>query len=353
MATFYRPTSTTQYVEGSTTYSKSDLDNTMDLFTKELLAYFYKENLFSKLVRRREVPQGNLSAVFEVSGKAQAPRLFKPGDTLSHKGVYHTRKNVQLDGLIVAEAWEFKYDKWLSYWDVRQEHAQALAQQMAQAIDKNIFASILKAAAADTNLVGEALNKPTLAMASVTKVSEIDTETEVKEFFSLVRKARTALKKMHVPDSEIYLAISPDMYEKLFLYLDLINKDFKGDGSIADGTLGRIFGINIVETSAFYEASNGDLGELGDTESATIGDDWSADGGLNHTITVADGGILGLVFTKNAAAFAVGQDIGVESEYLSTEKATYISADMIVGFDSLRPECALAITGAGASITSA
>ncbi len=101
-------------------------NNLKDLFTLEILSYFYKKNIFRPLLRTRDIPEGNKSAVFEVSGKAAKGVLFRPGDTLDKKGVPHARKIINIDGLVVASDWIFKLDDWLAHWDVRNEHAQAL-----------------------------------------------------------------------------------------------------------------------------------------------------------------------------------------------------------------------------------
>lgn len=347
-------------------------DNLKDLFTLEVLSYFYKKNVFRPLLRTRDIPEGNKSAVFEVSGKAAKGVLFKPGDTLDKKGVPHARKIINIDGLVVASAWIFKLDDWLAYWDVRHEHAQALGVQLAEAVDRNLFASVLKAAATDKALVknpdgtektlsGKVINMPDSS--DIVKVSDIDSKDDVILFFEAVRKARTTFRKMNVYDQELYLAISPSMYEKLFNYLDLISADYKGSGSIAEGELPRLFGFNIVESNVFYEGEDGDdndLGELytvpGDTntepeyKTATIGEDWSGDGGINHKVTVKGGGLLAVAFTRDAAAMVNLKDIYVEEDYDIKEKATYITADLAAGFDSFRPECAIAIMGKGGSL---
>jgi len=355
MAQYFRPTSTSMY--DTNAQNPVSFNNTMELFTKEVLAYFYKKNIFRDLIKKRDIPKGTISAVFEVSGTAKPGRIFKPGDVLEHRGVPHARKTITIDGLVTAEDFIFKLDNWLAYWDVRSEHAEALGKQLAAAVDRNIFASILKAAKQTTALVKNpdgttrTLPNKILTMSSATKVSDIDTEDEIIEFFRLVRKARTTFRKMNMYDNELYLAISPAMYEKLFEYLPLIDKDYNGNGSISEGKLGKLFGFNIVESNVWFEGSNGDLGEVGATESATIGEDWSDDGGNDHTITVADAGLFGVIFAKEAAAMVNLQDVSVETEYTSKEKGTYISADLAAGFDSLRPEAAIAIMGNGGSIS--
>ena len=336
-------------------------DNLKDLFTLEVLSYFYKKNVFRPLLRTRDIPEGNKSAVFEVSGKAAKGVLFKPGDTLDKKGVPHARKIINIDGLVVASDWIFKLDDWLAHWDVRKEHAQALGVQLAEAVDRNLFASILKAAATNQALVknpdgtvktlsGKVINMPDTS--SIVKVSDIDSKDDVILFFEAVRKARTTFRKMNVYDQELYLAISPSMYEKLFNYLDLISADYKGSGSIAEGVLPRLFGFNIVESNVFYEGEgdDNDLGELYTAtgpKTATIGEDWSGDGGINHKVTVKGGGLLAVAFTRDAAAMVNLKDIYIEEDYDIKEKATYITADLAAGFDSFRPECAIAIMGKG------
>ena len=354
----FRPISPDRQTLGQTT----NRDNLKDLFTLEVLAYFYKKNIFRPLLRYRDIPEGNKSAVFEVSGKAAKGVLFKPGDTLDKKGVPHARKIINIDGLVVASAWIFKLDDWLAHWDVRNEHAEALGVQLAEAVDRNLFASVLKAAATNTALVknpdgsdkmlsGKVINMPDTT-SSIVKVSDIDSKDEVILFFEAVRKARTTFRKMNVYDQELYLAISPSMYEKLFNYLDLISADYKGSGSIAEGELPRLFGFNIVESNVFYEGEgdNNDLGELFTAKTATIGEDWSGDGGINHKVTVKGGGLLAVAFTRDAAAMVNLKDIYVEEDYDIKEKATYITADLAAGFDSFRPECAIAIMGKGGSL---
>ena len=363
MAALFRPISPDEQTLGSTT----NRDNLKDLFTLEILSYFYKKNIFRPLLRTRDIPEGNKSAVFEVSGKAAKGVLFKPGDTLDKKGVPHARKIINIDGLVVASAWIFKLDDWLAHWDVRKEYAEALGVQLAEAVDRNLFACILKAAATNKALVkdpddgtektlsGKVINMPDTS--NIVKVSDINSKEKVILFFEAVRKARTTFRKMNVYDQELYLAISPSMYEKLFNYLDLISADYKGSGSIAEGELPRLFGFNIVESNVFYEGEGDDtdLGELyTDTNtgpaSATIGENWSGDGGINHEVTVKGGGLLAVAFTRDAAAMVNLKDIYVEEDYDIKEKATYITADLAAGFDSFRPECAIAIMGKGGSL---
>lgn len=361
MAELFRPISPDKQTLGQVPTNR---DNLKDLFTLEVLAYFYKRNVFRPLLRTRDLPEGNKSAVFEVSGKASKGVLFRPGDTLDKKGVPHARKIINIDGLVVASDWIFKLDDWLAHWDVRNEHAQALGVQLAEAVDRNLFASVLKAAATDKALVknpdgtekilsGKVINMPDTS--DIVKVSDIDSKDDVILFFEAVRKARTTFRKMNVYDQELYLTISPSMYEKLFNYLDLISADYRGSGSIAEGELPRLFGFNIVESNVFYEGEgdDNDLGELyTDTESAsaTIGEDWSGDGGMNHKVTVNGGGLLAVAFTRDAAAMVNLKDIYVEEDYDIKEKGTYITADLAAGFDSLRPECAIAIMGTGGSL---
>lgn len=364
MASIFRPTQQGQY--DLSTHTPVTRDNLKDLFTLEVLSYFYKKNIFRPLLRYRDIPEGNKSAVFEVSGKAAKGVLFRPGDVLDKKGVPHARKIINIDGLVVASDWIFKLDDWLAHWDVRNEHAQALGVQLAEAVDRNLFASVLKAAATNKALVknpdgtekilsGKVINMPDTS--SIVKVSDIDSKDDVILFFEAVRKARTTFRKMNVYDQELYLAISPSMYEKLFNYLDLISADYKGSGSIAEGKLPRLFGFNIVESNVFYEGEgdDNDLGELyTDTgpayKTATIGEDWSGDGGINHKVTVKGGGLLAIAFTRDAAAMVNLKDIYVEEDYDIKEKATYITADLAAGFDSFRPECAVAIMGKGGSL---
>lgn len=361
MAELFRPISPDKQTLGQ---APTNRDNLKDLFTLEVLSYFYKKNVFRPLLRTRDIPEGNKSAVFEVSGKAAKGVLFRPGDTLDKKGVPHARKIINIDGLVVASDWIFKLDDWLAHWDVRKEHAEALGVQLAEAVDRNLFASVLKAAATNKALVknpdgtekilsGKVINMPDTS--SIEKVSDIESKDEVILFFEAVRKARTTFRKMNVYDQELYLAISPSMYEKLFNYLDLISADYKGSGSIAEGELPRLFGFNIVESNVFYEGEgdDNDLGELyTDTGpvTATIGEDWSGDGGTNHKVTVKGGGLLAVAFTRDAAAMVNLKDIYVEEDYDIKEKATYITADLAAGFDSLRPECAIAIMGKGGSL---
>jgi len=363
MAPIFRPIQQGQYDLNN--HTPVTRDNLKDLFTLEVLSYFYKKNIFRPLLRYRDIPEGNKSAVFEVSGKAAKGVLFRPGDVLDKKGVPHARKIINIDGLVVASAWIFKLDDWLAHWDVRNEHAQALGVQLAEAVDRNLFASVLKAAATNKALVknpdgtekilsGKVINMPDTGTSSIVKVSDIDSKDDVILFFEAVRKARTTFRKMNVYDQELYLAISPSMYEKLFNYLDLISADYKGSGSIAEGELPRLFGFNIVESNVFYEGegvgADNDLGEISTATGATIGEDWSGDGGINHKVTVKGGGLLAVAFTRDAAAMVNLKDIYVEEDYDIKEKATYITADLAAGFDSFRPECAIAIMGKGGSL---
>jgi len=307
-------------------------------FAGEVLAEYEQKNVFANLIWTRTINSGK-SAGFPLIKDAGDPYLFRPGvDELTGSKLEQTEKVINIDGLIIADTIVAEIDEWMNEFEIRSKYAKKLAYSMAKNVDYNIAAVLLKA------------TQDSAASDDITVTGADFASVEASDLVDAIANAAQILDENNVDDSERYLAVAPAVYFKLFKYLSAIDKDYGGQGSIATGKIIELFGFNIVKTNTLKPLV------VPTSAGVTIGNDYSAEGGTDHRVTVAgadanDPGVLGLAFVPEAAAMLKLRDLMVETQYDIRRQGNWLVTKMAVGFGYLRPEATVLIKGENATIS--
>ena len=144
--------------------------------------------------------------------------------------------------------------------------------------------------------------------------------------------AAKALDANYVPSEGRKCFMRLEEYYKLANATNAINVDFSGRGSIAEGKVVKIAGIELVPVAHFVD-SNVNSGV--DQGSATAGG--SNPQAVNLTNYVA------LVSHPSAVGTVKLMDLGVEKEYDIRRQGTLMVAKYAMGHGVLRPEAAVGI----------
>lgn len=224
---------------------------------------------------------------------------------------------ISIDDLLVSDISLSNYDEAMSQYEVRGEYAKQAGAALARTLDRNCLkVAVLAARAAATVSGGNGGTQLTVATAKT------NADALIAGFFD----AAQAFDEKDVPEQDRYAAVAPDQYYQLVNSSSkAIHRDYLGggsNGSIADGTIMRVAGLQIVKTNNLPNSNvaTGPAAYQGDfTNTASI------------------------VWQRGAIGTVKLIDLAVESDYLIQNQATLIVAKLAVGHGILRPECAVEI----------
>ena len=113
-------------------------------FSGEVLTSFEEKNIAMPLHRVRTISSGK-SAQFPSIGTIGAG-YHQAGQTILGDSVNHGEITVTVDDLLVSSAFVPKIDEAMQHYEVRSTYSAEMGNALANAADKNIFATILKSA---------------------------------------------------------------------------------------------------------------------------------------------------------------------------------------------------------------
>jgi hypothetical protein len=227
---------------------------------------------------------------------------------------------------------------------------------LANAADKNIFSTILKAATTisggdqagywthadftDLNVIDPDAGGSETATAGVIDTNTGNTGSTGQE---IVDAVFAALQKFdeHNVSGEKYLVLTPDAYYKLFgvqantVVNTAMNRDAGGNGSVALGQAPTIGGVKVLMSNHLPTAAQSTPVPLSTSSNSGEARDAA------YTATIAN--LKGMIFTKDAAATVKLLDLGVESEYQIERQGTLMVAKYAMGHNVLRGKSAIAI----------
>jgi hypothetical protein len=146
--------------------------------------------------------------------------------------------------------------------------------------------------------------------------------------------AAKALDANYVPKEGRKAFIKLEEYYKLANGTNVVNVDFSGQGSIADGKVMKVAGIELIPTAHF-----GDI--AANITAAPAAGSATAGGSNPQTVNLAN--YVCLVSHPSAVGTVKLMDLGVESEYDIRRQGTLMVAKYAMGHGVLRPEAAVGI----------
>lgn len=287
----------------------------LKVFGGEILAAFLNATVFDSRQRVRKITSGK-SASFPATGRLTA-RYHTPGTTNSGQAMNHNERVILIDDLLLADAFIANIEEAKAHWDVRAPISEAMGDALAQAYDKNVAQVGVLAARATAVVTGLPGGSVIAGGATL--------PTDATVLAGAIWTAAQTLDEKFVRNSDRNLFVRPAQFYLAAKTNSLINKDWDGKGSYAEGTIQSVAGITFVKTNNL-PSTNVNTGPA------------AYQGNFAAT--------FGLIATPDAMGTVKLLDLAMESEYQIREQGTYMVSKYAVGHGILRPEAAIELTNA-------
>ena len=218
-----------------------------------------------------------------------------------------------------------------NHWDVRSAYSAEIGRALAFVKDKHVLQTIGLASQAAANVSDSGYAAGSTV--TNTDIANATAATSANGFITALFDCAKNLDNNYVPSEGRKCFLDPEMYYKLANATNAINVDFSGKGSIAEGKVTKIAGIELVPMAHFVKDDVGTSDV--DAGSATAG------GSTPQSVNLTN--YEGLVSHPSAVGTVKLMDLAVESEYDIRRQGTLMVAKYAMGHGVLRPEAAVGI----------
>ena len=293
----------------------------LKLFSGETLTAFETANTALDRTMVRTIANGK-SATFPVFGKASAA-YHAAGTELTGSSITGNERIITIQDLLVSHVFIASIEEAKSSWEVRSIYAKEIGIALANQMDKHIYQMLVKNSR-------ESAVSPQAAGQTIT---DADFNTNGASAAASIYAAARYLDEANVPAEDRYAAVSPQAYYSMVSDTSaaVINRDFGGSGSYADGKVLKIAGIEIVKTN--------NLPSTNITSGVGVGSVVGSGGGLGGNFSTT----VGCVWHKSAVGTVKLLDLSTEMEYSARHQGTLLVAKYAAGHGILRPEASLEI----------
>ena len=217
-----------------------------------------------------------------------------------------------------------------NHWDVRSAYSQEIGRALAFQKDKHVLQTIGQASQGSAN-VGDSGYAAGTTLTDSNIASATDA-TAANAMIDALFDAAKALDDNFVPKEGRKCFLRTEEYYKLANGTNVVNVDFSGQGSIADGKVIKVAGIELIPTPHF----------VSENVNSGVGQGSATQGGSNPQ-AVDLSNYVALVCHPSAAGTVKLMDLAVESEYDIRRQGTLMVAKYAMGHGVLRPESAVGI----------
>ena len=289
-------------------------------FSGEVLTSFEQATVTADKQMVRTIANGK-SAQFPVMGRSSAS-YHTPGAEITGTDINHNEKVITINDLLLSSHFISNIEEAKNHYDVRSVYSTEMGRALAFQMDKHVLQTMAQAAAASAN-VGDS------GYASGTIITDADSGTNATSLIGSIFDAAEALDDAYVPSEGRFCFLKPEQYYLLANASNAVNVDFSGRGSIAEGTVPQIAGINLIKTP-----------HLPTSDVTGTGVDAGGAGGAQ---AVAAANTTALIAHTSAVGTVKLMDLAVESEYDIRRQGTLMVAKYAMGHGVLRPEAAVQI----------
>jgi len=302
----------------------------LKVFAGEVLTSFERASVTEGAEMVRSIASGK-SATFPVMGRVGAS-YHTAGAEITGSDVNHNEKVITINDLLLSSVFLSNIEEAKNHWDVRSAYSTEIGRALAFQKDKHILQTIGQAAQASANVSDSGYGAGTVltntSIASATAATAAD--AMIEELFN----AAKALDANYVPKEGRKAFIRLEEYYKLANGTNVTNVDFSGQGSIAEGKVMKVAGIELIPTAHFITA---------DYSASTDVNGGSATAGGSNPQQVDLSNYVCLVSHPSAVGTVKLMDLAVESEYDIRRQGTLMVAKYAMGHGVLRPEAAVGI----------
>lgn len=289
----------------------------LKVFAGEVLTKFQDEHITKGRVMERTITSGK-SAQFPVLGTATASYL-PVGAEADGQSIASGEKVITIDGLLVAPVMIYDLDDAMSHFEVRSHYSSEMGRALAEQWDKHVLQQLVLAArTATAAITGHPVG------ANITEAAANDFKDADKLLAALFKAKQTLLEK-NVPEADITAFLPYSAITTLVLGGKVINRDYGMTGSLADGKVTTVAGLDIMPTNRIPSA-NITTGTAAGTGNKYAGD---------FTKT------FGIVAHKSAVGTVKLLDLSLEHDRIVRAQGDFIIGKYAVGHGVLRPESAV------------
>jgi hypothetical protein len=281
----------------------------LKVFAGEVLTTFEETNVAEALQMTRSISSGK-SAQFPVTGVASAA-YHSPGTEILGGSIKHAERVISIDDLLLASVFIANIDEAMNHYDVRSIYSTEVGRALAKQYDINILQVMILAARASATITGGN------GGSALTNASY---GTDGAVLAAGLFEANQKLDEKDVPENDRYAIVKPAQYYLMVKTTDVINRDWGGSGTYAEGKVLKVAGLHIVKSN-HLPSTNVTTGPT------------AYQGNFTNTRAV--------VVQKGAVGTVKLLDLATESEYDIRRQGTLIVSKYAVGHGILRPECAV------------
>jgi hypothetical protein len=302
----------------------------LKVFAGEVLTSFERASVTAGAEMVRSIASGK-SATFPVMGRVAAA-YHTAGAEILGSDVNHNEKVITINDLLLSSVFLSNIEEAKNHWDVRSAYSTEIGRALAFQKDKHILQTIGQAAQASANVSDSGYGAGTVL--TNTNIASATASTAANAMIDSLFDAAKALDANYVPKEGRKAFIKLEEYYKLANGTNVVNVDFSGQGSIADGKVMKVAGIELIPTAHF-----GDI--AADITAAPAAGSATAGGSNPQTVDLEN--YVCLVSHPSAVGTVKLMDLGVESEYDIRRQGTLMVAKYAMGHGVLRPEAAVGI----------
>lgn len=284
-----------------------------DIYTGEVLSAFNAKNVTMDKHSVRNIANGN-AATFYATGTVSGG-YHQVGSEVLGGPTFQNKLTITTDDTLYSSAFIADIDELKNSYEVRSEITKQQGEFLANAFDKNVLRTGVLAARSPSPVTGQP-GGATITAANI--------DTDASAFVKAVFAARVSMEERNIDwKSDTFLYVRPAMYSLLAQNKDLLNKDWGGEGSYAQGAFQMIAGIPIISTTNLPSAnlSNDAAITAAGEDPALILAKYRGD--FSKTV--------GLIMNKDAVGTVKLRDMLVESNYDPRRFGTLITSRFILG----------------------
>ena len=300
----------------------------LKVFAGEVLTSFERASKTQGADMERSITSGK-SATFPVMGRVDAS-YHTAGEEITGSDINHNEKVITINDLLISSVFLSNIEEAKNHWDVRSAYSQEIGRALAFTKDKHILQTIGQAAQGSANVADTSYASGTVL--TNTGIASATASTAANAMIDSLFDAAKQLDANYVPSEGRKCFMRLEEYYKLANATNEVNVDFSGKGSIADGKVLKIAGIELVPVANFV-SSNVNSGV----------DQGSATAGGSNPQAVDLSNYVALVSHPSAVGTVKLMDLGVEKEYDIRRQGTLMVAKYAMGHGVLRPEAAVGI----------
>ena len=292
----------------------------MKVYAGEILTAYATTTVTESRHRMRNITSGK-SAQFPATWKVSGG-YHTPGTELTGRNVNAAERIITIDDLLVSDVFIANIDEAKNHYDVRSIYSTEQGIFLANNMDRNVLRTGIlaarSAAAVTGGFGGSALTNANFG-------------TDGAALAAGIFAAAQTLDEKDVPASERYAYVKPAQYYLLSQTTNVINAQWGGEGSYAEGTVRRIADIPLVKTNNLPNGQNlsNDAGvTAAGFDPLLVPAKYRGD----FTNTVA------LVMHKEAVGTVKLLDLAMEMDYDIRRQGTLLVAKYAVGHGVLRAE---------------